>query len=520
MALVVTLLFTGIVLLIIVSTTATLVTGSRSGGAEERRAYQALLSAESGLNTVMVRVNRRLTTTPYTGTTKAQLQTWLDGLASQPEASLFPTMTFTALDAGRFTAEARGATGNAVKVALQDYRLTSVSLPAGLRVRAALTSLPQINANGSALISGQANRGTVTTLAGSGLNASVGASQVTVTVSDSSGLIAGDYVQIPPGAAGRTFRVDSVAGSQVTLTSVPASLSSAAAYAAGTEVDLMLNAAAKTTTSVTDPLTQQVSNASDFTVGETVTVGTYTAKVTQISGSGSTPDQLTLDWISGQPAAIPEGTPILRDVAAMRSAQGISVKTNDNSLDNFTMDGGKDCTETAKKAVSCEGADDPLLNSSSAEAFFTQQIMGLTDAQLDDRVPLTLPDASGSFPPMTNAVRRIRAQDFDAALKNTTSSGVLIVDGDISSNVNGHTTFNGFIYFRGNQGGKFNGSLTVNGAIAVRGGPIEGLTSEDATTDITGNLTVKFDAVKLRQWLLTSQGGWNTSETQGTWRQR
>ena len=121
---------------------------------------------------------------------------------------------------------------------------------------------------------------------------------------------------------------------------------------------------------------------------------------------------------------------------------------------------------------------------------------------------------------MVNAIRRIRAQDFDAMLKNSTSSGLLIVDGDINSNVNGNTIFNGFIYFRGNQGGKFNGNLTVNGAIAVRGGPIEGITTDDVVTDITGSLNINFNAVKLRQLLMNTRGGLTLNDTQGTWRQR
>lgn len=520
-ALVVTLLFTGIVLMIIVMTSATLVTGARSGGADERRAYQALLAAESGLNTVMVRVNRRLSTTPYTGSTQAALQAWLGGLNTDPDAALFPaTLTFTPKSGDVFTVESRGAASGAVKVALQDFRLTPVFLSSGMRLRAALTSLPRINANGSSKITGQSGRGQITTLTGSGLTAALGSAGVTVTVADASGLLVGDYVQVPSG--GPTFRVDGINGTQLTLASVPGTLGTALVAASGAGVDLILNAAARTTSSVTDPLTQRVSNATDFTIGETVIVGGFKAKVTALSG-GTTPDALVLDWLAGQPASIPEGTQITRDLSAMRSASTIEVKSAENALDSFGMDGTNDCQLVDKKLVNCEGAGDPLLtNGSSLEAdrFFTQQLLGLTDAQLNDLVPISYPDASGNFPPMVNALRRIRAQDFDALLKNSASSGVLIVDGDINSNVNGNTTFDGFIYFRGNQGGKFNGNLTVNGAVAVRGGPIEGITTDDVVTDITGNLTVNFNAVKLRQMLMTTRGGLHLSDTQGTWRQR
>ncbi len=524
-ALVITLLFTGIVLLIIVSTSATLVSGARSGGAEERRAYQALLAAESGLNTVLVRINQRLSTTPYSGSTQADLQTWLNGLNATPEAALFPaTLTFTPLTADRFTVESRGSANGAVKVALQDFRLSPVFLSSGMRLRAAMTSLPRIYTGSSAKITGQSGRSQITTVAGTGLTAAIGSSQVTVTVADASGLRAGDYVQIPSGATGPRFRVSGVSGNQLTLTSVPAALAAALLAPSGTGVDLILNAAAQTTTSVTDPLTQRVSNATDFTVGETVTVGGYKAKVTALTsslGSGA-PDQLILDWVAGQPASIPEGTEIQRDLSAMRSASTIDFR-NTSAVGNFSMDGQPDCVVGASKSVTCEGASDPLLqNGSSLEAdkFFTQQLMGLSDAELDALVPLTLPDASGNFPPMANTIRRIRAEAFDKMLKNTTSSGVLIVDGDINTNVNGSTVFNGFIYFRGNQGGKFNGTLTVNGAIAVRGGPIEGITTDDVLTDLTGNVTVNFNPVQLRQLMMTARGGLRLQDTQGTWRQR
>jgi Tfp pilus assembly protein PilX len=63
-ALVVTLLFTTIVLMIVVSTTATMTLGARKGGVNERSAYQALLAAESGINTFAVRFLARRDAVP------------------------------------------------------------------------------------------------------------------------------------------------------------------------------------------------------------------------------------------------------------------------------------------------------------------------------------------------------------------------------------------------------------------------------------------------------------------------
>ncbi len=521
-ALVVVLLFTVVILMIIISTTATMSLGARTGGVNERAAYQALLAAESALNTFPVRMSARLKTQPLpkrTGNPQsdhAAMNAWLGGLNSYAaggrQASLaFERLTLTATGA-TFQLAATGNEGNTRKIALQDFELRQVG-PGVLRSpRAALTSLPRINATGSADITGQANDGVITRVAGLATRVSLADRQFTLPVQDATGLLVGDYVTV----GNTTLRLDRIQGNSLTVTQVlPAGTAVAANVLTG-DVNLMLNAVAQTYATFTDPMTLKASNATDFVPGETITVNGRSAAVT---GLNADTGEITVDWTGSLPTSLPEGTQILRDVRAMRSAQSITPKAN--KLDAYTMDSLADCTGSGhgnNQTVTCAGANDPVLRGDPADPydhFFSDMILGMTDEQID-AIPLT----NASAGPMQNEIRRIRAADFDDVIKNGNSSGILIVDGDINSNVNGNTVFNGLIYFRGNQGGKFNGNLTVNGAIAVRGGPIEGLTTDDVATDLTGSLDLNFNAVALRKQLAAVQGYSSLGAVKGTWRQR
>jgi len=310
-------------------------------------------------------------------------------------------------------------------------------------------------------------------------------------------------------------RVDAISGDELAVKQVLPTRNAVAANTLKGGVSLMMNAVAETYSGFTDPMAIKASNASDFIVGEKVTVAGQAGTVTAVDGATGT---ITIDWTGTAPTSLPEGTQILRDVRAMRSAEGITV----DKPGSFTMDSELDCTSSTK----CTGAYDPLLqgnSSSPKDPFFTQMIAGMSDEELNATVPVT---TAGQWTPMNNEVRRMTAADFDKIFKGSvTASGILIVDGDIgrSENINGNIQFTGLIYFRGNAGGKFNGNLHINGAIAVRGGPIEGLTTDDtSTTLLTGNLTVNYNAADLRKQLGAIQGSGAPVlvPVPGTWRQR
>lgn len=511
-ALVLALLFTAIILMIVLSITATMTLGAREGGANERQAYQALLNAESAQNTFAVRVNQRLAAAPFVAGTAAALADWLAPLTSYGEARL--AFEHISGSSGTFALDvvSSGSAGGALKRVVRSYQLQLGTLPLGFRPRAAVTSLPAITANGSARVTGVANDGPITTVRGSAPTLAANAATLSLPVDDTTGLLLGDYVTV----SGATFRVEGKTADALTLVRVPAP-SPTATLLSGT-VKLKLNAVAANAGMVTDPLELRVSNTRDFTVGETVTVAGYTAAVTGVNPSQGT---ATLDWTAGVPAALSEGTPVVRDIRALRSAWNIDPEANRLDAYGMATSGGsfiQDCESGAR----CAGENDPLLRQTSGrDDFLTPMLLGLTDAELDAAVPLsTTSTTPRSTDPMINAVRRINAADFDELIKNGNHSGVLIVDGDINSNTNGSATFDGVLYFRGNHGGRFNGNLTVNGAVAIRGGPIEGLTSDDVDTNLTGNLTVNFNAVALRRLLLIARGLPEIRPQAGTWRQQ
>ncbi|THF88027.1 hypothetical protein E7T09_02050 [Deinococcus sp. KSM4-11] len=503
-ALVLTLLFTGIVLLIVVSTAASLATGTRQGGANERRAYQAMLVAESGINTLPRRAGEYVRTVPYTGSSTTEMQTWLTGFKTYIQNNspvTGNTLTLTALTGSTFNASSKGSTGLAVKIIAQDYLLNDRILPPALRPRSAVTSLPAISANGSATVSADtANGGPVTTVAtAASLPANV--ASTTVTVTDASGLRVGDYVQMGTS----TFKVTGISGNVLNITRVPGTSSSAQTMAKNSNVNLLISAVAASYASVTTSMDIKLSDARDYLVGETVGIAGGSATITALNLSTNV---ATITWNSGKPSTLPEGTQVLRDVAALRSAGTITPKSN--KLDAYTGTVNGVTTNDCATATTCRGQNDPLLTPTGTSANFTQMMLGLSDQELNDLVPLY----SGSYPIPSGGIVRINGANFDNAVKNSNFTGVLIVDGDINSSLNGNTTLNGFIYVRGSTIKFVNGNFTLNGALAVRG------SSASTSTDITGNLTVNYSAVGLRTAFLNSAGSKELDTLAGTWRQQ
>ncbi|WP_146009474.1 pilus assembly PilX N-terminal domain-containing protein [Deinococcus planocerae] len=517
-ALVVVLLFTAIILMAVVSTTATLALGARGGGVDERGAYQALLVAESGQNTFAARVGSLARTSPYTGTRTSELTAWLGtlgtyslGTAGTAELSLLNVTPKTT--GATFTLRSQGSAPGAAKVVVQDYVVTNARLPRTFRSRAGLTSLPAIDAsNGNQRTEGRANDGVATRVRSGGTPLSLPALQpgVTLPVEDTGAVLVGDYVRVN----GATFRVDGKEEASLSLVRVLPTSPTAPLTLSG-DVTVMLNAVAQTSPTVGNPGDLRVSNAGDFLVGEELTIAGKAATVQAVDAGNGT---VRLGWPSGAPASLPEGTQVFRDVTGMRSAADITAKSN--KLDDISMTSGGQTTNDCTTSTLCAGERDPLLASPTpgnpSDPFFTEQLFGLSDEELNDLVPL---DNDPTLP--QGEIKRVSAADFDRIFSgNARGSGVLIVDGDINSNINGNVTFDGMIYIRGNQGGKFNGNMTLNGAIAVRGGPIEGITTDDTTTQATGSLLINYDAVSLRSQLLNARGVFRVQTEPGTWRQQ
>ncbi|GHF34038.1 hypothetical protein GCM10017781_08570 [Deinococcus metalli] len=521
-ALVLSLLFTGIVLLIVVSTAASLVTGTRQGGANERVGYQALLVAESGLNSLPRRSAEYVRTTPYIGASQTELQSWLTGSSSPTNAGGLRAalndstknpatgdtiVSLTAQSATTFTAVSTGTSSTGTKTILQDYAVTDRTLPPGLRPRSGLISRPPINTNGNATVQAQNVNNTVTTVSGAAVNIPALTTSATVPVVSSAGLTTGDYVKI----SGSTFKISAISGNVLTVIRVPGASSTAQTLSGN--VDVVLNAVSQSYTGVTSSTAIKVSNIADYAVGEIINIGSVKAKIATIDYSSKT---VTLTWTGSPPSSIDEGTPVTRDVTALSSGSDITLVNG--KVNNFKgISGGaltNDCADV-NGTIQCAGAKDTVLanagaTQTSTSLSFTQLLFGMTDEELSDLVPLT----TSNFPTLSGGIMRIRGSDLASAIKGKNSTGVLIVDGDVDQNINASTTFNGLIYIRGNLIGFGNGNFTVNGSVAVRG------SNTMTTSTILGSLAINYNAVTLRTVLQSATGSKKLNVISGTWRQQ
>ncbi|MFC3860328.1 hypothetical protein ACFOPQ_06055 [Deinococcus antarcticus] len=264
--LIVAVLLTGIVLLLIVGVTATLALGSRQGNADERQSYKALSAAESGLNTLTVRVKERMKseTDPYTATDWPGTQTWLtknswadyvtpSGKAELKFYSQSTTWPFS------IDVESTGKVGGATRRVIQTFKLERGGLGDGnLRVRSAFTATETISTNGSSSITGTANGGWVTKLtAETEPNAEqINSKTFPLTVEDTSNILPGDYLKVN----GTTLRVNSKTATTLNVTVVPANAQVPTSFGTGADVTLLLNAVGRPDSTNTNPRVIQVSN--------------------------------------------------------------------------------------------------------------------------------------------------------------------------------------------------------------------------------------------------------------------
>lgn len=515
-ALVVVLLFTAVVLTIVVSTTATLALGARGGGVNERAAYQALLAAESGLNTFLVRLEAVGKYPPASN--QSALDAWVN-VNSELMTYRDSKLDLKVAAPGTITVRSKGTIpGGGSKTVLQDFKMNS-GKGFKFRPRSAFSSVPPIDANnGTGSISGEANDGVVAKVGGSSSNTAAGNDSITlslnslvsantpITSDEMSGLLKGDYIRVDSS----TFRIDSKNETSISVTRVTET--STAVPSLNANVELMLNAVASDYSAVTDSMRIRVSNYGDFIEGEEITIDGRRALVTKVgpdlheeTGMASNDEYIEIRWMDMKPTTLHEGTQILRDITALRSTGEITNKSQ--KVSDYSMDGDVDCSVTGKggnASTDCQGDNDLLLKKDT----FTKSLFGITDDELEKLIPLKNVDASFK---MNGDIIRINASDLEKVLtSNPRSSGILIVDGDVTSQINGGNGFDGFIYFRGSLTGKFNGSAVIDGGIAVRGG---------SQSQLTGNVTVKYNAVKLRRYFINN--GVNRVESvQGTWRQQ
>lgn len=531
-ALVVVLLLTVVVLMVILSTTASVTLGTRRGGGNERLAYQALLIAESGVGTFGARFQQAaaaapaplLTATDSAATWKTKLNDWLtqSNVALNRWSISGGTLQLSVVAADPITrlvsVEAVGTmSGDAAqKRVVQDFEYGLSASLSGVRPNAALISKDAVRINGSLSIDGQANVPEATRVASTATYAST-ASEVPLKVTDATYLQKDDYLRIDQ----YVYKVLTKVGNDLTVKPVNTVLTSGSiTLSAQTPVRVVMNAVNQPYPLVLNPDNLAVNGAKDFIKNEKITLNGVTGTVIGVNDPVGT---IRVQWQSATPGLVNEGTPVIRDVVAVRSGGLITPKTNklddmgiDKSADGYTKEDW-DCTASGKgnnATTTCKGNRDPLLQSAylaQSGQSLEEQLLGMTDAQINQKIPL---EALGSMP--QSGIHRVSAATFNT-ISNTSGGGVLIVDGDVDANWNGNVTFGGFIYFRNSFGGKLNGNLTINGAVAVRGQPIDGL-SQELTAN--GNARIHYDPLVLRAAFASIQWPGSMSAKVSTWRQR
>jgi hypothetical protein len=329
-------------------------------------------------------------------------------------------------------------------------------------------------------------------------------------VASSQGLNKGDYIT----ASGTTLRIDGISGTALSVTRVLPTGTSVTSVTGN--VGLILNAAAETPTLITSTMSIKASNVTDFSAGDTVTFGSggnaRGAVVNSINAANGT---VNVTWSSNSPSSIPEGAVISRDVYAMASGADVYVSTGAKSqLDSYKGISSGTIANDCKTSATCTGEYNTAISNTTTSSSFTQLLFGLTDNELNDLVPLTSAPAVPLESGTNVGILRINAADFSNFFKsNGVYTGVIIVDQNLSGNVNG-TTLNGFLYLRGGMDGKFNGSMVVNGGVAVNGDPAT------TTNVLNGSININYNAVDLRLAMTTAAGSKEVDTIPGTWRQQ
>ena len=530
-------LMTSVVLIGVITTSATVAYTQRQDSSNEVASYAAVLASESGQETFMARSSQQpfASTTPvcsgsvscsqvaYTG----QLNTYAQSLGAIStlggQAALQVSSVKVAGDGSLAGVElvSTSRSGSDVSRVLRSYTAQHLNLKFP-NVPGALTSYPGVDLGGNTTIGGRtvtdpANTGTIAgfvSVTGTpGGMLSVGTPlNVTVSSADltpAGQLRPGQYVQLPVAplngspATSATFRVNNLTGSVLNLTpvSLPLGLSS---MPAGTQP--MTNVMNGVVSSFGTQMT--VNSLEGFFPGDSVTVTVagvpFTTTVTVVNGSA-----LTLaPWPAGTPAAFPEGTVVVKSTNAIVTAGGYSA-----SMGQATSPG----------AVLTGATGGQLISSPLNNALF-QQLLGVSPATLQSYstvyTPSSFPGAvSGLTWLQTGAAQRVQLN----GTPKLTGSGVLVVDGDLSINDNGGTcAFSGVLVVRGNLDMKGNieicGALIVEGVVVTQNGQnVTGLDGTDTAVNGTGQ-KVRYDPVAILKAL--AGAGPYAFQNAGNWRQQ
>ncbi len=431
---------------------------ARSTIADERQAYQALLAAESAINSFQQRINALPPSKHYSEALNIQsLNTWLASTTDSAGKTLnshslgsvaTSTLTVVAIDpaSNSFTLEAHSnlAANRGSKKVLVDMSLDTLGLSP--RVHAALTSFVPITINGNAAVGGQDGSALTGIQANVALTTSSykikanSSREFDLKLDDTSLIKLNQYLDI----GAYRYKVTAKSGNTLSLRPMT-SVSTDRQINSGVSVGLVSNALASAVPG-TSLYNFQLSEASGFLVKDTIYVGTYVATIT---GMDYATGMVTVTWTGAVPSSsnpIPEGTPIRRNILGAASAGTISAG-NDNKIRVYNGSSALDAQRVPNPAY----ADNPLFH----------QTFGATEAQvLASARTITLP---------TNPISGLTYLNgnWDSSTIPLCGQGMLIVSGYMNLNNTCPEGFSGLLYVKGDF--DMQGDAALRGAVVVEG---------------------------------------------------
>ncbi len=505
-AIVIVLLVSSVILISVVVTASLTALGSRVSASDERTSYQALLAAESGIDTLAARATAEKYRGPLNETA---LNGWLNtsGVGAVDFANGNSTTVVADNVNGnditfRSTSDVSGSRGT--KVVLQEYRARREP-PPPIGVPAALTSWPDVAVTGNAAVTGfdgAAADGLISDRARTAEEKELRALQSTfsLSVDNTEELVAGGYVQID----GNTYRVESAnSETSVTLTALPAP-TQRRTIANDAAIDIVQYAATSGYDS-SSPNTLRVTDTRNYLVGDTIHVGSFEAEITGVNSDGS----LSVSWQGSQPNAVNgfgEGDAVRKDYFGATSSGNIK-DTGAREIENGT-----------------DPYSDRVKNPFGTENELFQQTFGMSYEAFEEIYP-----SSTSFPSSLSGVTHYSGDLSFQGGNSICGSGILVVDGDLRINGTCDEGFSGVIYVKGEYSQQGNSAIT--GAVVAEGntslqttkvagtGGGQGGGGKGGGGGNEGDSKIEFDPVVLYEQSRVL-AAWQFETIAGTWRQR
>ena len=545
-ALVVILLFTAVVLMLVVGTVAVVSLSTRSGGANERAAYQALLSAESAINTVGARAS---VLPPGQLPLKKEgdsdwFKRWFSnsglGTVTTPDGGA--TLTLTPIGGpGRpdlFELLARGSAGGGSafrRVAVNAKAVQIVSQR--FNIGSAVTSAAPVSLRGGARVSGGAGAlpdgglYTLGRLRGNAASVPGSATTFSLTLDAPTDVAVGDYIKVDAStvkvtgtdAATNSVSVTRLDGDGDTIALVPAApvygvdrpLLSAAALGAG-----LFDVGGGRTLLADDPSTLGVDESLVYVT--TRLNGTrYVLRGQVTARPGAVSDRVAVTWqaYSALPAAPPQWAALAGSaLAAQPLPEGAALRQ-----DTFGAVSAGAITADGSNEVISDGAVAASGRLRALDPHDTDRAMNLDGGGNDlfasvfgRRLSEMLPArAWPALPTDGRPLGGLNVFEGTGVGVSLCGGGVLIVRTTLKVDGTCKEGFKGLIYVLG--GYEQRGEANISGALVVEGAP--GTCGSQACGVDIGGGQITYDAGALK-WAERSAAPYTLSVEPNSWRER